>query len=119
MPQGPYCYRFMLYGLKNVVATYQRLMTKIFKPLIDRTMEVYIDDILVKNETQVEHVQHLEETFHLIRAYNMKLNLVKCAFDINAGKFLGFMVTQRGIEVNPAQVKAVLETPAPNNKKKL
>ena len=114
MPQGLYCYRVMPYRLKNVSATYQRLMTKIFKPLINRTVEVYIDDILVKNETQVEHVQHLEETFHLIRAYNMKLNLVKCVFGVSAEKFLGFMVIQRGIEVNMTQVKPILETPALN-----
>ena len=59
----------------------------------------------------VEHVQHLEETFHLMRAYNMKLNLAKYAFGISVGKFLGFMVTQRGFEVNPTQIEAVLETP--------
>ena len=76
-------------------------MIKIFKPLIGWTAKVYIDDIVVKNKTQSEHAQHLEETFHLIRAYNMKLNPTKCAFGVNAGKFLGFMVTQRGIEVNP------------------
>ena len=109
----------MSFELKNADATYQRLMTKIFKPLIARTMEVYIDDIVVKSKTQVAHVQHLEEAFHLMWAYNMKLNPTKCAFGINAGKLLGFMVTQRGIEVNPTQVKVVIETPTPNNKKEL
>ena len=98
----------MSFELKNADATYQRLMTKIFKPLIARTMEVYIDDIVVKSKTQVAHVQHLEEAFHLMWAYNMKLNPTKCAFGINAGKLLGFMVTQRGIKVNPTQVKVVL-----------
>ncbi|KAL6347374.1 hypothetical protein AAG906_017113 [Vitis piasezkii] len=80
-------------------------------------MEGYIDDIVVKSETQVEHIQHLEETFRLMRAYNMKLNLAKCAFGASTRKFLGFMVTQRGIEVNLAQIKVVLKTPAPSNKK--
>ena len=74
-------------------------------------MEGYIDDIVVTSETQVEHIQHLEETFRLMWAYNMKLNLAKCTFGASTGKFLGFMVTQRGIEVNIAQIKAVLETP--------
>ncbi|KAL6321066.1 hypothetical protein AAG906_012055 [Vitis piasezkii] len=82
-------------------------------------MEVYIDDIVVKSETQVEHTQHLEEAFCLMRAYIMKLNPTKCAFGVNARKFLRFMVTQRGIEVNSAQVKVVLETIALNNKKEL
>ena len=63
-------------------------------------MEVYIDDIIVKNGTRDEHVQHLEETFCLMRAYNMKLNLAKCIFGVSVEQFLGFMVTQRGIEVN-------------------
>ena len=84
-----------------------------------RTVEVYIDDIVVKSETWAKHAQHLEVAFHLIRAYKMKLNLTKCAFGVSARKFLGFMVTQRGIEVNPTQVKAILKTPAPNDKKEL
>ena len=92
-PHGLYCYKVMPFGLKNVDATYQRLMMKIFKPLIGRTVEVYIDNIVVKSETQDEHVQHLEETFCPMRAYNMKVYLAKCAFGISAGKFLGFMVT--------------------------
>ena len=61
----------------------------------------------------------MEEAFRLMQAYNMKLNPTKCAFGINAWKFLGFMVTQRGIEVNLAQVKFILETPTTNNKKEL
>ena len=85
----------MLFGLKNAGATYQKLMTKIFKPLISHTVEVYIDDIVVKSKTRSEHAQHLEETFHLMKMYNMKLNSAKCAFGVNAGKFMGFMVTQR------------------------
>ena len=63
-------------------------MTKIFKPLIDQTIEVYIDDIVVKSETRAKHIQHLEEAFRLMQTYNMKLNLAKCAFGISAEKFL-------------------------------
>ena len=82
-------------------------------------MEVYIDDIGVKSQTRAKHAQHLEQAFHLMRAYNMKLNPAKCAFGVNTRKFLRFMITQRGIEVNPAQVKVVLKTIALNNKKEL
>ncbi|XP_019081057.1 RNA-directed DNA polymerase homolog [Vitis vinifera] len=92
-PYGLYCYKVMLFGLKNVGATYQRLMTKIFKPLVGRTVEVYIDDIVVKSKTRDEHALHLREVFHLLRKYDMKLNPSKCAFGVSAGKFLGFMVS--------------------------
>ncbi|RVW58113.1 Retrovirus-related Pol polyprotein from transposon 17.6 [Vitis vinifera] len=118
-PHGLYCYKVMPFGLKNAGATYQRLMTKIFKPLIGHTVEVYIDDIVVKSKTREQHDLHLQEVFHLLRRYGMKLNPSKCAFGVSAGKFLGFMVSQRGIEVSPDQVKAVMETPPPRNKKEL
>ena len=119
MPHELYCYKVMPFGLNNAGATYQRLMIKIFKPLIGQTMEVHINDIVVKNKTQSEHAQYLKETFRLMRAYNMKLNLAKCTFGISAGKFLGLMVTQRGIKVNPDKIKAILETPSPSSKKEL
>ena len=95
------------------------LMTKIFKPLIGHMMKVYIDDIVDKSRTRSEHDQHLEVVFHLLREYGMKLNLSKCVFEVSVGKLLGFMVTQRGIEVNPDQIKVVMETSAPSSKKEL
>ena len=118
-PHGLYCYKVMSFGLKNVGATYQRLMTKIFKPLIRHMVEAYIDDIMVKSRTRGEHDQHLEEVFHLLRKYDMKLNSSKCAFGVSASKFLGFMVTQRGIKVNLDQIKFVLETSILCSKKEL
>ena len=90
---GLYCYKVMSFGLKNTGATYQRLMTKIFRPLVGRTVEVYIDNIVVKSKTRKDHTYHLQEVFHLLRRYDMKLNPSKCAFGVRAGKFLGFMVT--------------------------
>ena len=99
MPHELYYYKVMSFGLKNAGATYQRLMKKIFKPLVGHIVEVYIDDIVVKSKTKSKHAQHLEETFRLMRNYNRKLIPAKCAFEVSAGKFLGFMVTQKGIEV--------------------
>ena len=116
-PHGLLCYNVMLFGLKNDGATYQRLVTKMFRQLLEKTMEVYIDDMLVKSKDHSNHVKHLQETFKLLRAYGMKLNPSKCAFGVSAGRFLGFMVTQRGIEANPAQLKAILESPAPASRK--
>ena len=116
-PYGLFCYNVMSFGLKNVGATYKRLVTKMFKPLVGKTMEVYIDDMLVKSKQCLDHVTHLHEAFELLRAYDMKLNPSKCAFGVSAGRFLGFIVTQRGIEANPAQLKAILETPTPSSRK--
>ena len=109
-PRGLYYYNVIPFGLKNVGATYQRLVTKIFRLLIGKTMEVYIDDMLVKSKERPDHMKHLQETFELLRRYDMKINPLKCAFEVSSGNFLGFMVTQRGIEANPIQLKAVMNS---------
>ena len=88
-----------------------------FRPLLGSTMEVYINDMLVKSKQRPDHAAHLQQTFDLLREYGMKLNPLKCAFGVSVGRFLGFMVTQRGIEANPAQLKAILQSPAPSSKK--
>ena len=116
-PHELFCYNVMPFGLKNAKATYQRLVTKMFRPLLGKTMEVYIDDMLVKFKDYLDHATHLLEAFELLRAYDMKLNPSKCAFGVSTGRFLGFMVTQRGIEADPAQLKAILESLAPNFRK--
>ena len=90
---------------------------KSFKPLIGPTNEVYIDDIVFKSKTRVKHIQHLEEAFGLMQKYNMNLNPLKYVFGVSTSKFLGFMVTQRGIEVNLTQVKAILRTSTISTKK--
>ena len=99
---GLFCYNVMPFELKNAGVTYQRLVTKIFRPLLGKTMEVYIDDMLVKSKERPNHTTHLQQTFELLRAYDMKLNPTKCAFGVSVGRFLGFIMNQRGIEANPA-----------------
>ena len=116
-PHELFCYNVMSFRLNNVGLTYQRLVTKIFKPLLGKTMEVYIDDMLVRSKQRPDHVIHLEEAFDLLKAYCMKLNPLKCAFGVSVGRFLGFMVTQRGIEANLAQLKAILDSPTPSSRK--
>ena len=118
-PHGLFCYNVMPFGLKNAGATYQRLVNKMFRPLLGKTMEVYIDDMLVKSKERPHHTTHLQEAFDLLRAYDMKLNPLKCAFGVSVGPFLGFMVTQRGIEANLAQLKAILESPALSSRKEV
>ena len=90
---------------------------KMFRPLLGSTMEVYIDDMLVKSKQRPDHATHLQQTFDLLREYSMKLNPLKCAFEVNVGRILGFMVTQRGIEANLTQLKAILQSLAPSSKK--
>ena len=118
-PHGLYCYNLMPFGFKNAGATYQRLVTKMFRPLLSSTMEVYIDDMLVKSKQRQDHVTHLQQAFDLLREYGIKMNPLKCPFEVSAGKFLGFMVTQRGIEANPLQLKAILQSPTPGSKKEI
>ena len=117
--QGTYCYRVMPFGLKNAGATYQRLVNRMFQKQIGVTLEVYIDDMLVKSTTAELHIAHLSEAFQILRNYNMKLNPAKCAFGVSAGKFLGFIVNHRGIEANPDKIKAVLDMPSPSGIKEV
>ena len=117
--QGTYCYRVMPFGLKNAGATYQRLVNRMFQKQIGVTMEVYIDDMLVKSTTAELHIAHLSEAFQILINYNMKLNPAKCAFGVSAGKFLGFIVNHRGIEANPDKIKVVLDMPSPSSIKEV
>ena len=96
--RGLYCYKVMPFGLKNAGATYQRLVNKMFTEQIGKTVEVYVDDMLVKSTAPEQHLTNLREVFAILRKYKMKLNPTKCAFGVASGKFLGFMVNQRGIE---------------------
>uniref|UniRef100_A0A2N9EH15 Uncharacterized protein n=1 Tax=Fagus sylvatica TaxID=28930 RepID=A0A2N9EH15_FAGSY len=108
-----FCYKAMPFGLKNAEATYQRLVNKMFHDQIGRNVEVYVDDMLVKSKKDDYHLADLKETFQALRRYNMKLNPAKCVFGVPSGKFLGFMVSQRGIEANPDKIKAILEMSPP------
>ena len=114
--QGTYCYRVMPFGLKNAGAIYQRLVNKMFQKQIGASMELYIDDMLVKSTTTKLHIAHLVKAFLILKEYNMKLNPAKCAFGVSAGKFLGFIVNNRGIEANPDKIKVVLDMSPPSVK---
>ncbi|KAL0444469.1 UNVERIFIED_CONTAM: hypothetical protein Slati_2169600 [Sesamum latifolium] len=84
---GTFCYFAMPFGLKNVGATYQRLVDKIFRSQIGRNVEVYVDDMLVKSKKAEDHVADLEETFAVLRKYRLKLNPAKCAFGYKEAVF--------------------------------
>ncbi|KAI5339406.1 hypothetical protein L3X38_018678 [Prunus dulcis] len=99
--KGLYCYNFIPFGLKNAGATYQRLVNKIFAGYIGNIIEVYVDDMLVKSRTAEEHLHNLSIMFGILKDYRMRLNPKKCSFGVYSEKFIGFMISQRGIEANP------------------
>ncbi|XP_074560659.1 uncharacterized protein LOC141816830 [Curcuma longa] len=112
---GTFCYTVMPFGLKNAGATYQRLMDKIFRHQQGRNIEVYVDDILVKSERGSSLIADVEETCSTLRQYGLKLNPAKCLFGVRVGKFLGYIVTEEGIEANPDKVQALSHMAPPRN----
>ncbi|RDX71780.1 Retrovirus-related Pol polyprotein from transposon 17.6, partial [Mucuna pruriens] len=104
---GTFCCKVMPFRLKNARATYQRLMDNIFEEIIGIDVEVYVDDMVVKSTTTGEHYSALERVFQL------KLNPEKCSFGVQAGKFLGFMLIERGIEANPKKCQAIINMRSP------
>src|ERR1044072_9080032 len=102
-----YCFTTMPFGLKNAGATYQRLMDKVFDRQIGRVMEVYVDDMIVKSDEIDEHCSNVREVFDHLRHHNIRLNPEKCSFGVAVGKFIGFMISERGIEANPDKCMAI------------
>ncbi|KAG7578907.1 Reverse transcriptase domain [Arabidopsis thaliana x Arabidopsis arenosa] len=117
--RGIYCYKVMPFGLKNAGATYQRLVNRMFSEKLGKTMEVYIDDMLVKSLKENDHIAHLRDCFRQLNQHNMKHNPAKCRFAVKSGEFLGYLVTHRGIEANPKQIDALLNMPSPQNKREV
>jgi len=99
-------YEVMSFNLKNVGATYQRLMDY---GMLSQDVEVYVHDIVVKFDSCLQHIQDLKEDFKALRDHGMRLNPDKCAFEVEGGKFMGFMLTHRGIEANPEKCWAITE----------
>ncbi|CAJ2665932.1 unnamed protein product [Trifolium pratense] len=116
---GNYYYNVMPFGLKNAGATYQRMMNKVFRGQIGDMLEVYMDDMIVKSPEELDHVVHLRKVFEQARKYKMRFNPEKCTFGVRAGKFLGFYLTERGIEANPDKCRAFAELPTPSDKKSI
>jgi hypothetical protein len=102
-----YCYLTMPFGLKNAGATYQRCMQKCLHDQIYKNVQVYVDDVVIKTKESKTLIDDLWETFANLRRFRMKLNPAKCTFGVPAGKLLGFLVSSRGIEVNPSKIRAI------------
>ena len=118
-PIGNYHYKVMSFGLKNAGSTYQRMMTRMFELQIGKSIEVYIDDMVVKCKLVSEHVRDLDDIFEILRRHKLRLNASKCSFGVGLGKFLGYMVTHKGIKVSPDQIKAIHSMQPPQNPKEV
>ena len=112
-PTRNYHYKVMSFGLKNAGSTYQRMMTRMFKPQLGKNIEIYVDDMVVKSKVVSGHLGDLSSIFDVLRRHKLRLNASKCSFGMGSGKFLGYMVTHRGIEVNPDQIKAINDLKSP------
>ena len=82
-------------------------MTRVFEPQLGKSNEVYIDDMVVKSKLEFEHVGDLGNIFEILRKHQLLLNASKCSFGVDSSKFLGYMITHRGIEVDPNQMRAI------------
>ena len=118
-PDANYYYTVRPFGLKNVGATYQRMITRIFRDKIGRIVEVYIDDMVVKSKQESQHVEDLQGTFEVLRQHKLRLNAGKCVFSVGAGKFLGYLITNWEIEINLDQIDAVRCLNPPSNLKEV
>ena len=118
-PTGNYHYKVMPFSLKNAGSTYQKMMTRMFEPQLGKNIEIYVDDMVVKSKVVSKHLGDLDNIFDVLRRNKLRLNASKCSFDVGSGKFLGYIVTHRGIEVNPDQIKAINDLKPPRNAKEV
>jgi len=106
---GNYYFNVIPFDLRNAGSTYQRMMNKVY----DRKL---LGDMIAKSQQEVDHAAHLKRVFEQTRKYNMRLNPEKCTFGVQAGEFLGFYLTERGIEANPDKCQAFTQLPTPHSK---
>ena len=109
----------MLFGLKNAGATYQGMTTTLLHDMMHNEFEVYVDDKIVKSKDRGGHIINLRKFFERIKEYRLRVNPQKCTFGVTFRKLLGFLVSDRGLEVDPSKIKAILEMPPPKNEKKI
>ena len=117
--QELFCYTVMPFGLKNAPATFQRMVNTVFINQIGRNVEAYIDDMIVKSKQQADHLADLRETFATLRRHKVMLNPKKCVFGVESGKFLRFLIDQRGIEANLEKIQALINMQSPRTVKEV
>lgn len=109
----------MSFGLKNSGATYQRMATTLFNDMMHKEVEVYVDDMMVKSETREGHFMALEKFLQQVNKYSLRLNPIKCIFEVTSGTLLGHIVGSSGIEVDPRKIKAITEIPTPKTEREI
>lgn len=105
----------MPFGLKNSDAPYQCAMQKLFDDMLHKVVKCYVDDLVVKSSKKTNHLKDLRNVFDCLRRYQLKMNLLKCAFNVTSGKFLGFIAYHRGIEIYQFKIDAIQNMPEPRN----
>jgi len=116
---GTFCYKVMSFGLKNAGVMYQRAMVTLFHDMMHKEIEVYVDDMIAKSKSEEEHLANLRKLFERLRKFKLRLNSAKCTFGVRSGKLLGFIISQKGIEVDPDKVRAILQMPHPCTEKEI
>jgi hypothetical protein len=112
-PFGAYCYTTMSFRLKNAGTTYQQAIQACFKRKLNKNVEAYVDDVVVKTRNSDMLIADLKETFASLQEYRWKLNPNKCVFGVPLGKLLGFIISHRDIEANPEKISAITNMKAP------
>ena len=109
----------MPFGVKNAEFTYQRMMTRMFESQLEKNIEACINDMVVNSKVASEHVRDFGDIFEILKRHKLRLNTSKCSFGVGLGKFLGYMVTHREVEVSPDQIRAVNSLQPPQNPKEV
>ena len=112
-PYGPFCFNTMSFGLKNASITYQRMIQTCLEKQIGKMVEAYVDHVVMKTKHVETLVEDLRLTFDNLRTYDIRLNPGKCVFGVPARKLLGFIVSNRGIEADPAKIQALSQLAIP------
>ena len=115
----PFCFNTMPFRLKNTGATYQRMIQTCLEKQIGKTVEAYVDDVVIKTRHVESLIYDLRLTFDNLRTYDIKLNPKKCVFGVPSGKLLNFIVSNRGIEANPAKIRALSQLAIPTDLKQI
>ena len=118
-PWGVFCYKVMPFGLKNAGATYQRAMTALFHDLMHQEVEVYVDDMITKSKESEDPISWLRKPLDCLTRYKLHLNPNKCVFGVLSGKLLSYIISQRGIKVDPNKARAIIDMPPPTIEKEV